>query len=148
MARRLLLKAVSRMRRMRYCADALDLSVRFMDRSRWHGRRRIKASDDSLLFLEILSALWQEMLNRGSAGTMLNIGVCLSELIETENATADLLSWKPEARPHAGLCAAMDRIHQRFGRKALTVGVEPAELADLGTKIAFTRVPEASEFEE
>ena len=34
------------------------------------------------------------------------------------------------------------------GRKALTVGIEPAELADLGTKIAFTRVPDASEFEE
>lgn len=147
-ARRLLLKAVSRMRRMRYCAGAIDLSMRFMDRSRWHGRRRIKASDDSVLFLEILSSLWQEMQKCGGARTMLNIGVGLSELIETENATADLLSWKPEAKPHAGLCAAMDRIHQRFGRKALTLGVEPAQLADLGTKIAFTRVPDANEFEE
>jgi hypothetical protein len=40
----------------------------------------------------------------------------------------------------------MDRVHQRFGRKALTVGI--AELADLGAKIAFTSVPDASEFED
>jgi hypothetical protein len=43
------------------------------------------------------------------------------------------------------LSAAMDRVHQRFGRKALTVSFEPAEL---GTKIAFTRVPDVSECDE
>jgi DNA polymerase IV len=147
-AKRLLLKAVSRMRRMHYCAGAFELSVRFMDRDGWHGRRRINASDDSFVFLKVLSVLWQEMLKRGGRKTILKVGVCLCELLEAENTTRDLFSRKPNANPNADLSAAMDRVHQRFGRKALTVGIEPAELADLGTKIAFTRVPDASEFEE
>ena len=46
------------------------------------------------------------------------------------------------------MSAAMHCVHQRFGRKALAVGIEPTELTDLGTKIAFTRVPDASELEE
>jgi DNA polymerase IV len=136
------------MRRMHYCAGAFELSVRFMDRSGWHGRRRIKATDDSLLFLKVLGVLWQEMFERSGPKNILKVGVCLSEVLEAEQTTRDLFSWKPKAKPNANLSAAMDRIHQRFGRKALTIGVEPAELADLGTKIAFTRVPDASEFEE
>ena len=55
---------------------------------------------------------------------------------------------KAKAEPNANLSAALDQVHQKFGRKALTVGFEPAELADLGTKIAFTRVPEQQEVEE
>ena len=147
-AKRLLLKAVSRMRRMHYCAGAVEVSVRFMDRVSWHGRRRIQASDDSFVFLNVLATLWQEMLKQGGEKNMLKVGVCLSELLEAENTTRDLFSWKPDARPNAGLSAAMDRIHRRFGHNALTIGIEPAQLADLGTKIAFTRVPEASEFDE
>lgn len=136
------------MRRMHYCGGALELSVRFMDRSGWHGRRRIKASDNSFLFLKVLTVLWEEMLKRAGQKSILKVGVCLSELLEAENTTRDLSNWKPRAKPNADLSAAMDRVHQRFGRKALAVGIEPAELADLGTKIAFTRVPEASEFED
>ena len=36
---------------------------------------------------------------------------------------------------------------QRFGRKALTVGIAPPEFGDLGAKIALTRVPDANGFE-
>jgi DNA polymerase-4 len=147
-ARRLLLKAVSRMRHTHYCAGSLELSVRFMDQSRWHGRQRIKASDDSFLFLKVLASLWDELQGQRGAKPILKIGVALSELLETENTTRDLFSWKPDEKPNADLSAAIDRIHQRFGRKVLTVGYEPAPLADLGTKIAFTRVPDASEFDK
>jgi DNA polymerase-4 len=147
-ARRLLLKAVSRMRRMRYCAGALELGVRFMDRSSWRGHHRFKASDDSFLFLNALASLWRQMLTKADAKAILKVGVSLSELVEVEQATGDLFAWNAKARPNADLSAAMDRVHRRFGRHALTVGFEPAQLADLGTKIAFTRVPDASEFGE
>ena len=146
--KRLLLKAVSRMRQTRYCAGSLELSVSFINHSTWHGRQRLKATDDSFMFLKALTLLWQDMLKNAGGGDMLKVGVCLSELLEAENTTRDLFGWKPAAKPNADLSAAMDRVHQRFGRKALTVGFEPAELADLGTKIAFTRVPDASEFGE
>ncbi len=122
--------------------------MRFIDRTSWHGKSRIKASDDSFVFLKVLQSLWQKMLAGGKAKNVLKVGVCLYELVDAEHTTRDLFAWKANAKPNADLSAAIDRIHQRYGRKALTVGFEPASLADLGTKIAFTRVPDASEFEE
>jgi hypothetical protein len=60
-----------------------------------------------------------------------------------------MAGWHGRRRlPNADLSVAMHRVHQRFGRKALTVGIEPTNLTGLGTKIAFTGVPDASEFEE
>ncbi len=147
-AKRLLLKAVSRMRRTRYCAGSLELGVRFMDRSSWHARQRINASDDSLIFLRVLASLWQQLLDKANARAILKVGITLSELIEVEHATGDLFTWNTRPRPKADLSQAIDKVHQRFGRKALTIGYEPAILADLGTKIAFTRVPDQDEFEE
>ena len=72
----------------------------------------------------------------------------MSELVEVEHATGDLFAWNARPRPNADLSRAIDKVHQRYGRKALTIGYEPATLTDLGTKIAFTRVPEQSEFED
>jgi hypothetical protein len=88
------------------------------------------------------------MLKRSGSKNILKVEGCLSELLEAEQTTRDLFTWKPQARLDANLSAAMDRVQQRFGRKALTVGIEPRELPDLGAKIAFRRVPDASEFED
>jgi DNA polymerase IV len=147
-AKRLLLKAVSRMRRLRYCAGRLDLRIRFLEQQSWHGFRRLKASDDSFVFLKALDALWTQLLSIARNRPILRVGVCLSELLEVQHTTGDLFAWKGRAKSNADLSAALDDIHQRFGREALTIGFEPAELSDLGTKIAFTRVPDAQEFDE
>ena len=43
----------------------------------------------------------------------------------------------------------MDRINERFGRNAVSVGpLGGGRIDRVGTKIAFGRIPEASEFHE
>jgi DNA polymerase-4 len=43
----------------------------------------------------------------------------------------------------------MDSITQRYGRNALTLGLTERDGRSFtGTKIAFTRIPEASDFEQ
>lgn len=43
----------------------------------------------------------------------------------------------------------MDRINERWGRNAVSVGpLNGGRLDRIGTKIAFGRIPEASEFHE
>jgi hypothetical protein len=69
----------------------------------------------TVLFLKVLALLWQKLLKRSVQKNVLKVGVCLSELLEAENTTRDVFSWKPQARPNANLSAATDRVHQRFG---------------------------------
>jgi len=147
-AKRLLLKAVSRMRRLGYCAAGLELSVRFTDRSRGGAKCRAQPSDDSFVFLRMLERLWPSAISQRRNGLLLKVGVCLYDLVEARQTTLDLFAAAPRARDTAKLSLAVDAIHKRFGRKALTIGWEPAPIADLGTKIAFTRVPDVSEFSE
>jgi DNA polymerase-4 len=43
----------------------------------------------------------------------------------------------------------MDKVNQRFGRDAVTIGHDSAGAArSSGPKIAFTRIPEVAEFHE
>lgn len=72
----------------------------------------------------------------------------VARMRRTRYCAGALFAWKARKCPNADLSRAIDAVHQRFGRKVLTIGYEPADLADLGTKIAFTRVPDADEFAE
>jgi len=41
----------------------------------------------------------------------------------------------------------MDRINKRYGQNTITLGMTPqAGLEFLGTKVAFTRIPDRAEF--
>jgi DNA polymerase-4 len=43
----------------------------------------------------------------------------------------------------------MDHINQRFGRDSIAMGFLPGEVKEFsGTKIAFSRIPKAEEFQE
>ena len=51
--------------------------------------------------------------------------------------------------PSQELSGAMDTINQKFGSNTVNLGMCPKTSAGyVGTKIAFTRVPEADEFRE
>jgi DNA polymerase-4 len=147
-AKRLLLKAVSRLRRLGYCAAGLSLDVRFADRSHWDARRRTQPSDDDFVFLPMLEILWQSLLRGAENRPLLKVGVHLYDLVEARQTTMDLFASASGKRDTAKLSRAIDSIHRRFGRSSLTIGWEPAPIADLGTKIAFTRVPDMTEFNE
>ena len=83
------------------------------------------------------------------------IGVTLAEIEPVAGEQASLFAHldadDPLARETRGLALsrAMDRINQRFGRNAVSVGpLNGGRLDRVGTKIAFGRIPELGEFHE
>ncbi|MDF2494258.1 type VI secretion protein ImpB [Sphingomonas sp.] len=159
-ARRLALKAASRLRRKGYRARLLVLHVRFEDdKSAWRTSIRLPETQDSFVVLDRLDALFPRLREAGRerpGGFRLRmIGVTLAEIAPVAGEQASLFAHldptDPLARETRGLALsrAMDRINQRFGRHAVSLGPLGGGRADrVGSKIAFGRIPELDEFHE
>ena len=161
-ARRLALKATSRLRAKEMTARLLLLHVRFEPdahgaRGKWKASVKLPPTQDSFRILEGLDALWPQLVGVAEArrgGFRLRmVGVTLmgletvgghqGSLFERLDPDHELArSLRTEALSHA-----MDRINSRFGRNAVMLGPQTGGRADrIGTSIAFGRIPEAAEF--
>jgi len=159
-ARRLALKAASRLRRKNRRARLLVLHGRFEDdKSVWRGSARLPATQDSFVILDVLEGLFGRLLaaarGRGTGFQLRMIGVVLTELEEVHGEQPTLFALldpdDPLARETRGLalCRAMDRINEKFGRHAVSLGpLGQGRIDRVGTSIAFGRIPEAAEFHE
>ncbi|HEU0044300.1 hypothetical protein [Sphingomonas sp.] len=159
-ARRPALKGGSRLRRKGYRARLLILHAKWEDdRSGWRASIRLPATQDSFVILSRLDALFPRLrdVGRGRPGgfRLRMIGVTLAEIEAVAGEQASL--WvhldpeDPLARETRGLqlSRAMDRINERWGRNAVSVGpLGGGRLDRVGTKIAFGRIPELDEFHE
>ena len=75
------------------------------------------------------------------------VAVTLHNLQAGETITLDLFSSKQtqtDKKQDKALSDAMDKINQRYGSSTLQLGTLDKE--KVGTKIAFTRIPEKEEF--
>lgn len=147
-ARRLLVKAASRLRREGLLARSLYVGVKceHLGRMTWHGT--IRATQDSFFLLEVFEACWARFLVRKP----LSVNVMLGQLAPLATHVGDLF----EDRPGAGLptrrealCLAIDALNQRFGQDTVRFGLlPPHRVPYTGAKIAFHRVPDRVEFRE
>ena len=159
-ARRLALKAASRLRRKGYRARELVLHARFEDnRERWAAHCKLPVTQDSFVVLARLEALLPRLLAAGcgrAGGFRLRmVGVTLAQIEPVGAEQGSLWAHLPPDDPLAreartlGLSRAMDRINQRWGRNAVSVGpLGGGRLDRVGTKIAFGRIPDLAEFRE
>lgn len=175
-ARALLLKAASRLRHYGMLAGSMSLSIRLRPDGGWDGARRFSPSSDSYGFLKSLDEMWAEFLlhrRRENAGGRLGgVTVYLHGLVKPGDGVAaqlDLFADPVRAAAdtrRAGLWRAIDAINRDEDAKFRRLGGEkdadgpPAarrryvalasqtalDLNYLGTKIAFSRVPEEAEF--
>lgn len=163
MARRLLSKASGRMRRKNLSAGRLCLSVRSCDYARWGGERRFCHASDPFTILQHLEDLWAEMMVAFNADPALRassrdglrfkkVSVILFDLRAPQEVTLDLFETnEAETRAqhikNAALTAALDRLNERYRAETVSIGLPPKTLSGyVGTKIAFSRVPEREEF--
>jgi DNA polymerase-4 len=161
-ARRLVLKAASRLRAKEMTAALLVLHVRFEPdangvRGKWNASVKLPATQDSFRILAALDALWPQLVAAANArpgGFRLRmVGVTLTNLSAVGGEQGSLFerldpdhelarSLRTEA-----LNRAMDTINTRFGRNAVMLGPQSGGRADrIGTSIAFGRIPDAAEF--
>lgn len=151
-ARRLLLKAASRLRRGEYRTTRLVLHARLERGGDWRHEVRLSATDDSFALVSALAQLWPsfvQMLADRSARVR-TIGVTLADVqaCDSEQGTLPGVLDRPKS-PTERLSRALDQINARFGRNMVTLGPRTGGRADnVGAKIAFGRIPEAAEFNE
>lgn len=159
-ARRLALKAASRLRRKQMRARLLVLHARFEDdKSSWRASAKLPATQDSFVVLAALDKLFPQLhaAGRGRRGDfqVRMVGVTLCEMEPVAGEQASLFGLldpdDPLARETRGLALsrAMDVLNEKFGRHAVSVGpIGNGRIDRVGTKIAFGRIPERSEFYE
>ncbi len=159
-ARRLALKAASRLRRKGNVSRLLVLHARFEDdKSTWRTSYRLPATQDSFTVLAALDAIFPRLREAGRArpgGFQIRmIGVTLAEIAPLQGEQASLFAMLDPNDPLAretrtlSLSKAMDRINEKFGRHAVSVGPMDGSRTDrVGTRIAFGRIPDLDEFHE
>lgn len=156
-ARRLTLKACSRMRRMGYHATVFGFSARLEDGRRVHAEARCLPAQDSKTFLDMLLSFWSNHIPKKRGVLVKKLSVVLHGLVEDRLVQPDLFppSTTPQSLvvPDNGrwnrLSHALDRINHRFGRDSALIGMLPSQGRGFsGTKIAFTRIPDREEFLE
>jgi len=150
-ARRLMAKTASRLRRMGYRAGVLTLSIRLERGGTLAREQRFPATFDSFALLHALDLAQREM--RAPLGTQLvrKIGVTLSGLTPVCEEQPDLFGWTPAADEHVErvkLSSALDRLNARYGRDTVSIGAADRLPRYTGTKVAFNRIPDRAEFRE
>ncbi len=153
-ARRLTLKAASRLRRLDHYASAFSLSARIENGPRVEGMLRCYRAQDSMTFLHLLERLWAGIIQQYPRVRFKKISVTLHEMVPADTLQPELFGELPEVDLKARakserMSRALDKINHRFGRDSVLVGMLPSQGRTFsGTKIAFTRIPDVEEFLE
>ena len=155
MARRLLVKATYRLRRKGYYASTLSLGIRTTDRYRWRQEARIPHARDPFAFLNLLDDLWMDMMRHfppGCGVQFKKVSIILSGLREGDQITGDMIDTRyrdslQQIKKREALAGALDHLQDKYHKETVWLGVVPQTLAGhVGTKIAFSRVPDREEF--
>lgn len=155
-ARRLLSKAASRLRRSGYRAGSVSLSVRNEERGRGEAGLRLPTRvSDTFTLMEALDQLWPQAMTGIRWARVKKISVTLHDLEETSaprqmELFPELLPLSPDQVARRDrLSGIMDDLNQLYGRDSIALGFVPSQVRTFsGTKIAFTRIPDREEFQE
>lgn len=153
-AKRLTLKAASRLRRMGYCASALSFSTRIENGERIEGGERFYRANDNKTIIAALDSIWKKAMHLSKGARLKKISVTLHELTPAVEHQPELFESLPkenmkERKRSESLSFAMDKINHKYGRDCILLGMLPTQGKSFsGSKVAFTRIPDIEEFLE
>ena len=166
-ARRLLLKAGTRLRRMALASGSLSLHATFesdVKPDKWKKRSwrniegwgtdvRFNPTQDTAILLTKLDQEWATLMRQHPNRRFKLVGIVLHGLCPADKVMPDLFAVSPQAElsPAKGvdLYTAVDRINKKYGQDTVALGVLPGQIAKyVGAKIAFNRIPDLAEFDE
>lgn len=157
-ARRLLVKCGSRLRRINMTGSLLGLQVELESPERSSRRDRsrrlslqchIPPTQDTFALLAALDELWSQIapiLHRARPQT---VGVSILHLKAPGDFGADLFSDGPDQGGKAKslqLSRTLDELNKRFGKDTISIGPSKDLPAYMGAKIAFNRIPDEDDF--
>lgn len=149
--RQLALKACTRLRDYEMYARKLSLSICTVERRNWGDEQSFAPTHDSFTIAKALEVMWLRMQWDTKKCNLLKVSVTLHDLYKGQEVTLDLFETAEAAdgATNAELSQVMDTLNKRYGAGAISLGACPKTSAGfVGTKIAFTRVPEKVEFEK
>lgn len=153
-ARRLTVKAAQRLRRYGLLAGRFSLSARTTEGERWAHDTRIEIASDNLAFIRQMNHLWAKMMDEMRPWRLKKISVVMHDLSQPQTVTGDLFVHADPGRQRRTshslqLSESMDRLNRKYGPNTLHFGICPKTLSEyVGTKIAFSRIPDHAEFHE
>lgn len=137
---RMIHKAASRMRRLKYCAGRLDVYIDRLDAPGWSAWLSVSpAARDTNTILHVFSRLWQ----RKPGGTPYRVGMVLTDLVTDDSASMHLYDWY---RNQSALANAMDQIDRKYGRHTVYWGSMFGQTQSAPTRISYTQIPTLDEF--
>jgi DNA polymerase-4 len=140
-ARHLLTKAAERLRRGDYYCRRLGLHLSWTgDLGGWWDEVSFNETRDTGFLLGCLDQLWP----RVPRTKPLSVGVVLLDLVPAAQHQPDLFEAASQRRQK--LSPMIDRINDRYGRRAIGFGLLPPDVRAFKGHAAFPRVPERWEF--
>lgn len=139
-AKKLVHKAATRLRKMNYWAGGFSVLVRFMGEGSWEDKLGMIECQDTLTMLEALEQLWQNC----PAGKPLAVGITLFELVPQHLHNLSFFDNPKRTQ----LAQAMDAINAKYGLDAVYFGGIHDVKSSAPTRIAFTSIPELDTLEE
>lgn len=118
---------------------------------KWADERSFSPMQDNFTVIKALEEMWQCMQRDIGTVKLFKVSILLHDLFESQEVTLDLFEMAQEGNSakNEGLSQAMDALNKRYGINTINIGSCPKTSAGyVGTKIAFTRVPEQAEFLE
>lgn len=134
---RLLQKAAMRLRKMRYCAGAMQLYIKYVRHGKWNDECNFLETQDTVEFLRVLRVLWERRPREGTPP--LAVGVTLCHLVEEQNRTPSLFE---KGTVRRDLNAMIDLLNDCYGKNTVYfAGAHNARKA-AHMRIAFNHVPD------
>jgi DNA polymerase-4 len=152
MARRLLVKAVRRLRSKKFYAQRLYCGARLVSGYKWAAETTLPPTCEPFTFLNALDGMWNEMVKAlcplSEGARFKKVSVILSGLKTANEISLDLFETNtPLNKKREALAAALDTLQNKYQKEIVSLGITPrTSSGDVGTKIAFSRVPEREEF--
>lgn len=147
-ARRLLIKAATRLRRSEQFASYLYISVKCVQTGRSSMQSKLVHTQDSFYLLKQFNIMWGKL----SFKAPISVSVMLGGLVDNQHYTGDLFVTRTALGVHTKrekLCAIVDGLNQLHGQDTIIYGERPCEIAPYtGAKIAFGRIPAKEEFRD
>ncbi len=152
MTRRLLTKATYRLRRKNLYASRLSFSARLLNGTKWSDDCAFPPMNDAFTFLHHLDDMWKRLQYYYPDQRLKKVSVILSNLHKEQTVSGNLFvagspTQKRIQEKRQNLSNALDTLQNKYQKETVWMGVVPNTLAGhVGTKIAFSRVPEKEEF--
>lgn len=138
---RLTQKAAIRLRSHGLLAGALDLDLRYVNKTRWSSSASFSETSDTLTLSHAVHTLWK---NRPHPNIPIQkANITLHKLLTEDNYTPSLFEHQnqDDTKNRKALNRALDSVVQKFGKQALYLGGAHGAMNTAEPKIAFNHIP-------